>query len=72
MFERTPPTRVLAGDGLRVSGQSNPFRIYDVSSDGRRFLVLKSAQTPQQTASVPTMVVITNWFEELKRRVPGK
>jgi serine/threonine-protein kinase len=37
---------------------------YDVWND--RFLVLKAAQT----ASPPSIVIVENWFEELKRRVP--
>jgi Tol biopolymer transport system component len=41
---------------------------YDVSPDGQRFLMLKSADTGE---SAPTQInVVLNWFEELKRRVP--
>jgi serine/threonine-protein kinase len=71
VFEASPPAQVLPGDGLRLSGQGSPFRTYDVSSDGRRFLVLKNVVSDQRTASA-TMVVVTNWFEELIRRVPGR
>jgi len=46
-------------------------RLYDVSSDGNRFLVLKRAAQPQ--AQIPdTIVWVQNWFEELKQRVPVK
>ena len=66
------PEQVLPGDGLRAGsqGQGAPFRTYDVSSDGRRFLVLKNAPASQGTTSTPGIIVIQNWFEELKRRVP--
>jgi eukaryotic-like serine/threonine-protein kinase len=43
-------------------------RTYDVSPDGRRFLMIKgAADAPNGTPA--TMVVVLNWFEELKRRV---
>jgi hypothetical protein len=41
---------------------------YDVSPDGQRFLMLKD-ETQQATTSTQ-IVVVQNWFEELKRRVP--
>ena len=40
---------------------------YDVSTDGKRFLMVKRAAT--ERASSPFHLVL-NWFEELKRRVP--
>ncbi len=42
---------------------------YDVSPDGRRFLMLK----PSEAAEVaPTQInVVLNWFEELKQKVPA-
>ena len=41
---------------------------YDVSPDGKRFLMLKPSET-QETA--PTHInVVLNWFEELKQKVP--
>jgi len=44
------------------------FPNYDVSPDGRRFLMLKPAEQ-QQTAATQINVVL-NWTEELKRLVP--
>ena len=41
---------------------------FDVSPDGRRFLMVKSAAVPQ--AQQIEMRVVLNWFEELRRRVP--
>jgi hypothetical protein len=38
---------------------------YDVSRDGQRFLMLKSAD---QDEGARQIVVIQNWLEELKRR----
>jgi serine/threonine-protein kinase len=44
---------------------------YDVAVDGR-FLLMKTAPTaPSGGATPPHMVVVENWFEELKQRVPA-
>ncbi len=41
-------------------------RNYDVSADGQRFLMIQ-----REHDLVPTeIIVVLNWFEELKRRVP--
>ena len=49
-----------------------PWRAYDVSADGQRFLVMKEGAARSQDASPPGFVVVQNWFEELKRLVPVK
>ena len=41
---------------------------YDVSTDGKRFLMVKQ---PANQAT-PQIVVVQNWREELKRLVPTK
>ena len=43
---------------------SNSTPNYDVTSDGQKFLMLKSTIQPTQ------INVIVNWFEELKQKVP--
>jgi hypothetical protein len=43
---------------------------YDVSSDGRRFLMVKPAG--RQEAATDQVNLVLNWFEELKARVPTK
>jgi len=45
-------------------------RNYDVSADGRRFLLIKSALRDQTNAS--QLHVVLNWTEELKRLAPAK
>ncbi len=44
---------------------------YDVSPDGRRFLVLKQGDGPDQPAEPATVVVVRNWLEELRRQTPS-
>jgi hypothetical protein len=41
-------------------------RNYDVSPDGKRFLMIVAAAPPPPAE----IRVVTNWAEELKRRVP--
>lgn len=46
--------------------------LYDVSPDGRRFLMIKNEAADTQT-NVPTdIILVENWFEELKRLVPTR
>jgi len=47
----------------------NPGRYYDVSPDGQRFLTVKDSATGDPKATPASMVVVLNWFEELKQRV---
>ncbi len=49
---------------------SNTGRGYDVSPDGRRFLVVMSIDATATTNQ--NITVITNWFEELRAKVPVK
>ena len=43
---------------------------YDVAPDGR-FLLIKEQAASTQAAGTPRMVVLLNFFEELKRLLPG-
>jgi len=52
--------------------EPNPSRHYDVSADGRRFLMLKASETGDAKATPVSMVLVEHWFEELKQRVKGK
>lgn len=45
-------------------------RTYDVSPDGRRFLLIKNVKPADDAAAAPRIIVVQNWFEELKRRLP--
>jgi len=46
-----------------------PGRNYDVSPDGQKFLMVKA---PASAAASASMVVVLNWSEELKQRVPTR
>jgi serine/threonine-protein kinase len=47
-------------------------RPYDISPDGRNFLVTTSTSIQTDRGTTPEFRVIANWFEELKQRVPVK
>jgi len=49
-----------------------PGRTYDVSPDGRRFLMIKSGDGSDKTAAPANLIVVQNWVEELKRLVPSR
>jgi dipeptidyl aminopeptidase/acylaminoacyl peptidase len=57
--------------GLWRSGFTQP-RPWDLSPDGTHILGLLQGTTPQRAASAPTIQVVLNWSEELKRLVPAK
>jgi len=65
-FSAGTPHKLFEGP-FRVDG---PFRPYDVTPDGQRFLMVRAAEQPP--ARVSEMVLVQNWFEELKARVPVK
>jgi serine/threonine-protein kinase len=59
------PVRLFEGTGYIGSGAQGSGRTYDVSPDGRRFLMIRAGQ---QTAT--PLVVVLNWFPELDRLAP--
>ena len=40
--------------------------------DGQRFLMIKDTTPATQPSTPPGLVVVLNWFEELKGRIPAK
>jgi eukaryotic-like serine/threonine-protein kinase len=63
-------THYYSGFGGIQGGTTVAGRTYDVSPDGKRFLMLKDVQRDD---TMPVgFVVIVNWSEELKRLLPAK
>jgi serine/threonine-protein kinase len=60
----TQPT-LLIKEGYFTAPPATFGRTYDISPDGQRFLLIKP-----ETATPPSIIVVQNWFEELKRLVP--
>jgi Tol biopolymer transport system component len=59
--------RMLFEGSFRVDG---PFRSYDVTPDGQRFLMVQEVARP--AARLSQMVLVQNWTEELKRAASAK
>jgi len=62
------PMKLLDGR-YYIGGTSG--RMYDVSPDGQRFLMLKGPVT-DASAATSALIVVQHWDEELKRLVPTK
>ena len=62
------PARLL--EGRYFTGAGNVIRHYDVTADGQRFLMIK--EDPANDAASAQIILVQNWFEELKRLVPTK
>ena len=47
-------------------------RPYDIAPDGKRFIgMIMAGQTPSGAPATPEILVVLNWFEELKAKVPA-
>ena len=46
-------------------------RPYDIGPDGR-FLIVRSDQADADIGPASNLILVLNWFEELKRLVPTK
>jgi hypothetical protein len=70
---RTSGPAIVVGSPSKVFdnkyAQPNPSRHYDVSADGKRFLMLKE-RGPDSDATPADMLVVQHWAEELEARVP--
>ena len=51
---------------LRRGGGARP---YDIAPDGR-FLIIRSGQADAGGGTASNLILVLNWFEELKRLVP--
>lgn len=65
-FDAGAPRKLFEGR----FGLTSIVRGYDVSSDSRRFLMVQQKDRPPTVAS--HMILVENWFDELKRKVPVK
>ena len=63
----TPGTPEALSEGDYVTGLG---RSYDVTPDGQRFLMITATGGAEETSAPPSLIVVENWFEELRRLVP--
>ncbi|MGI8783215.1 MAG: protein kinase domain-containing protein [Acidobacteriota bacterium] len=64
-FHSSTPTLLFEGQYSRAFAGN--FTDYDISPDGRHFVMSKE---PEQKGPATRVNVVLNWFEDLKRRVP--
>jgi hypothetical protein len=65
------PAKLIDGHySLSLSGING--RLYDVSRDGQQLLMLKPMAMPNDQRGPDRIVIVQNWLEELKQRVPMK
>jgi hypothetical protein len=58
---------------MGFTGLGLDLRAYDVSRDGRRFLMLRDTPNPSPTSTPQAnLIVVLHWIEELKARLPAK
>jgi hypothetical protein len=70
-FDGTPEKVFDAKYLVRQPGEG-PGRQYDVSADGKRFLMVKDTGVADKRPQSARIILVQNWFEELKRLVPAK
>jgi eukaryotic-like serine/threonine-protein kinase len=65
-FSATTPQMLFEGP-YYSGGGVNPGRTFDVSADGSRFLMIRDQTTASGTSTDAPLVVVLNFFDELKR-----
>ena len=66
-FDAGTPTKLFAGAYFHAT----PGRMYDVDRGGQRFLMIKEVRGEDKPV-IPQMILVQNWVEELKQRVPTR
>lgn len=65
----TVPTRLFDASSYHYAN-AGPGGTYDISPDGRRFIMVKPLPEAAAQASGVRLVVTTQWVEEIQRRLP--
>jgi serine/threonine-protein kinase len=68
-FSFAPPVELFSGNFFTIPGLA--MRTYDVAPDGR-FLMIQTTGSTGDNAQLGSIVVVQNWVEELKQRVPPR
>jgi dipeptidyl aminopeptidase/acylaminoacyl peptidase len=72
-FEAGEPRRLFEGDaGVYVWEPIGAHAVYDVSRDGRRFLMVKNLVPLAELDNPLRIRVVLDWFAELERLVPTR
>jgi hypothetical protein len=70
----SPETPRVLFQGTYASPNSAMGTPWDISPDGKRFLMIREESTAEaSSAGAPRRInIVVNWLEELKQRVPAK
>jgi Tol biopolymer transport system component len=75
-FSAGNPTKLFDAPSVLLDGRfinTGTQRTYDISRDGQRFLMIKAHTVSDERNAPPaSMIVVQNWFEEVKARMPLK
>ena len=74
-FSTGNPTKLFDAPSMVFDGRmigTGTQRTYDVSRDGQRFLMITDGGEAAGNASPAGMILVQNWFEEMKARVPAQ
>jgi eukaryotic-like serine/threonine-protein kinase len=71
-FESGTPEKAFDAPYLARTPGGGLGRMYDVSADGQRFLMLKETREADERPPSARIILVQHWFEELKRLVPTK
>jgi serine/threonine protein kinase/Tol biopolymer transport system component len=72
---RPAKSKILFKGTYFSTGAPFDFTMWDISPDGKRFLMLKPHASTGATPTAPgprKINIVLNWFEELKKQVPSK
>jgi serine/threonine-protein kinase len=73
IFQEGNPTKILSTKYFPgATSLGLDLRGYDVSPDGQRFLMIKETPAERSSTATPSVIVVLNWIEELKSRLPAK
>jgi hypothetical protein len=67
-FSHGPPQKLFDAQ-LAFASHNIQYFAYAVSTDGQRFLITRPFSKPTSNPASAPIVVVTNWFEEVKQRV---
>jgi dipeptidyl aminopeptidase/acylaminoacyl peptidase len=71
-FSADNPTKLFDAPSVLLDGRfiaTGTHRTYDVSRDGRFLMIKENAGSSEGNAPPASMIVVQNWFEELKAKV---
>jgi len=72
VFKAGKPRELFRGSYYTENVGQAALPMWDISPDGKRFLMMKEISSPSTGESPRKINVVVNWFEELKQRVPTK